>query len=85
MKMKNLKNFKRKFKIKSIKTKLVIYFSVLILLSSISLEMISTQNINIALTKEAEKSLVSLAAEGARVTESRSETQEQCLKTIRQN
>ncbi len=80
--MKSLKNFKWKFKIKSIKTKLVIYFSVLILLSSILLEMISTQNINIALTKEAEKSLVSLAAEGARVTESRSETQEQCLKTI---
>jgi methyl-accepting chemotaxis protein len=80
--MKRIKSFKWKFNLKSIKTKLVVYFSILILLSSISLGIITLKETDDSLTKEAEKSLISLATEGARVTESRTETQEQGLKTL---
>lgn len=67
---------------KSIKTKLVIYFSILILLSSITLGIVFLGAAGSTLTKEAEKSLTSLAVEGARVTESRIETQKRTLEMI---
>lgn len=67
---------------KSIKTKLVIYFSILILISSISIGFISIQRASVSLTEEAEKSLSLLTAEGARLTQSRIETQKQALEMI---
>lgn len=69
----------KRVKIKSIKTRLIIYFSILILLSSISLGLISLQKSRKTLTKESEKSLTSLAFEASRLTESRIETQKQAL------
>lgn len=67
---------------KSIKTKLIIYFSALILLSSIALGAISIIYSSITLTGEAEKTLIALTAEGARVTDSRIETQMRTLEAI---
>ncbi|WHH61703.1 methyl-accepting chemotaxis protein [Petroclostridium sp. X23] len=67
---------------KSIKTKLIIYFSVLILLSSIAIGSISLLRANAALTKEAEKTLASLSFEAARLTESRIQTQRRTLEMI---
>lgn len=67
---------------KSIKTKLVVYFSILILLSSITLGFISIQRASNSLTKEAEKSLGSLAFEAARLTKSRIETQKMSLEML---
>ncbi len=67
---------------KSIKTKLIIYFSILILLSSIVIGCISMIYSSTTLTKEAEKSLMSLSVEGSRVTESRIETQIRTLEII---
>lgn len=67
---------------KSLKTKLVIYFSILILLSSISLGLISIQRASITITKEAEKALGSQAFEAAKLTQSRIETQKMTLEMI---
>lgn len=67
---------------KSIKTKLIVYFSVLILLSSSILGIFLLNRARVALTNEVEKSLIALAEEGARVTESRIETQKTLLETI---
>lgn len=60
---------------KSIKTKLVISFSLLVLLSSLALGMVSLMRASDALTEEAEKALASLAFEAGRITDSRLETQ----------
>ena len=68
--------------LKSIKTKLIICFSTIILLSSIILGLTSIIISSTAFTEEAEKSLVQLSMEGARVTESRIETQIKSLETI---
>lgn len=67
---------------KSIKTKLVIYFSILILLSSITLGLVSLEMASASLTKESEKALSSLAFDAARLTESRVEIQEKALEMI---
>jgi len=73
---------KKRFKIRGIKTKLVLYFSILILLSSITLGYISIQKSSGYITKEAEKSLALLATEVAKITESRVGTQKQTLETL---
>lgn len=67
---------------KSIKSKLVVYFSVLILLISASFGIISLVIISRTVTENAEASLVLLAEEGAKLTESRIETGIQSLETI---
>ena len=67
---------------KSIKTKLVISFTILILISSAALGFIGIELATRSLTTEAEKSLELLAYEGARLTESRIETQKQTIKMI---
>ena len=67
---------------KSIKTKLIIYFSVLILLSSVILGaslLIQSSN---ALEGDAEGALESLTIEASNLTEARVETQKQALEII---
>ncbi len=70
---------------KSIKTKLIINFSVLILLSSLLLGIIALSNSAKALTKEAEKSLSSLAIEDSKLTESRLNIQKRTLEMLALN
>lgn len=67
---------------KSIKTKLVIYFSILILLSATTIGFISMRNASDAIVEEAEHALETLSYESARVTESRIQTQKQTLLVI---
>lgn len=67
---------------KSIKTKIIVYFSVIILLSSLALGLTAMQRAGASLTSEAEKALAALAFEAARLTESRVETQERTLEMI---
>ncbi|AFM02168.1 methyl-accepting chemotaxis protein [Desulfitobacterium dehalogenans ATCC 51507] len=68
--------------LKSIRTKLVIYFSILVLLSSLALGYLSLSRASDALTAEAEKALTSLADDAARLTESRLEIQKKTLEMI---
>ncbi|SCG83979.1 methyl-accepting chemotaxis protein [Proteiniborus sp. DW1] len=72
----------RKINFRSIKTKLVIIFSILILFSSIVIGMTSMVFSGTTLTKEAEKSLLALAVEGSKVTDSRIQTQLKALETL---
>jgi methyl-accepting chemotaxis protein len=67
---------------KSIKTKLVVYFSILILVSSITLGAISIQRSGAALTSTAEEALSSIAIDAAKLTKSRVETQKKALEMI---
>lgn len=67
---------------KSIKTKLITYFSILILLSSFLVGIVSVYRAGQSLTKEAEKSLEALSFEAARLTNSRIETQKKILEMI---
>ncbi|MDF2531207.1 MAG: chemotaxis protein [Clostridia bacterium] len=67
---------------KSIRTKLVIYFSMLILLSSITLGAVSLQRASETATNEAEHSLALLAVDAAKLTQSRLETQKKALEMI---
>mgnify|MGYP000856877117 CR=1 FL=1 len=67
---------------KSIKTKLIVYFSILMILSSVVLGLFSIQRASESLTAEAEKALRALAFEAARLTESRIDTQEKTLEMI---
>jgi len=67
---------------KSIKTKLIIWFSILILISSSAIGIISILlGIN-TVTEEAKKSLVALSKEAANTTYSRMEKETQVLETI---
>lgn len=59
---------------KSLKTKLVVAFSLLILIITVLIGCISINNSYTSLKVEAQKSLKMLASEGAKVTESRMET-----------
>lgn len=68
--------------IKSIKVKLVVYFSILILVSSIANGLTSLQSASTSLIEAAEKSVALAAFEAARLTESRIETQEKTLEMI---
>ncbi|OIJ22388.1 methyl-accepting chemotaxis protein [Anaerobacillus alkalidiazotrophicus] len=67
---------------KSIKTKLVVSFSILILIISILIGGISLLSASNAIEHEAEAGLLAIATEGARLTESRVETQKQALQLI---
>jgi len=70
---------------KSIKTKLIISFSLLILLSSVILGVISLVNSSDSVTNEAEKSLSSLAKEDSKLTASRLEIQKRTLQMLALN
>ena len=67
---------------KSIKTKLIIYFSIIMLLSSTILGIISLINANTILKEEAEQNLLALTNEGAKTTQSRIEVQKETLQII---
>ncbi len=68
--------------LKSIRTQLVIYFSILVLLSSLALGYLSLAKASNALTAEAEEALGTLAADSAKLTESRLETQKKTLEML---
>lgn len=70
---------------KSIKTKLIVYFAVLILMVSGVFAFVSVKTAGDAVTKEAEMALRLLAQEGARLTESRVETRMQTLEMLARN
>lgn len=70
---------------KSIKYKLIAYFSILVLLSSITVGALSIWTSSKTVTGEAEHALAALAFEGARLTESRIEIQKQILQTMALN
>lgn len=76
-----MKKIKFEFK-KSIKTRLILSFSALVLLSSIVLSIISLQVANYIITQEAKNSLTTMSYDAARLEESRLETQRRSLKTI---
>lgn len=67
---------------KSIRTKLVIYFSILILCSSIILGIISVQQASASVKLEVEKSLALLVSDASKLTQSRVETQIKALEMI---
>ena len=69
-------------KSKSIKRKLVTYFSILILLSSIVLGAVSLQRSTSFLIGEAERSLETISYEAAKTTSARLETQATVLQMI---
>lgn len=82
MKKIKIKNVFNSNHTRSIRAKLIMYFSVLILISSIATGLISMGTASNALTKESEASLSSLAAEGAKLTQSRNEFQKRTLEMI---
>ena len=67
---------------KSIKTKLVVYFSILILLSSLALGFVTIQGAIKALTEQTEGSLKLAAYEGARLIETRVQAEQAALEAI---
>ncbi|MDF2593117.1 MAG: chemotaxis protein [Clostridia bacterium] len=67
---------------KSIKARLVIYFSILILVASIALGGIAIERASAAVTDKAEKTLISMAADAGKLTQSRVETQKKTLEMI---
>lgn len=67
---------------KSIKLKLTVYFSILILLALTTIGVFAIKRGSEIITKEAEKALALLATEGVKVTESRIETQMKILEMI---
>lgn len=67
---------------KSIKSALIVYFSIIILVSSLALGYISLTNSRKSLTKVSEQSLLSLAEESAKLTASRLETQIRTLQML---
>lgn len=69
-------------KLGSIKLKLVLFFSILILSSSTIIGLISLEQARSSLREEAEKSLVILADDAAKLTDSRTKIQVEVLKMI---
>jgi len=69
----------KKIKMESIKSKLIFNFIALILISSILISITALSSSKNALTTESEKSLLSLAREGSKLTVSRMETQKSTL------
>lgn len=67
---------------KSIKSKLVVYFSMLILLLSLAIGYVSIQRARTTLTKESEKNLVALSYEGAKLIKSNIDVQKRTLEMI---
>lgn len=72
----------RKLKFKSIKTKLIVFFSILILLSSLSVGFLGTYISSAIVKDEARKSLLSLATEEAKLVSSRLETERSTLESL---
>lgn len=72
----------KKFKMRSIKLKLIIYFIFLILASTVTLGIITFNRTTSIVTEQAENSLALLSKEASRLTESRIETQQKILDTI---
>lgn len=72
----------KKFNIRGIKTKLILYFTILILASSITLGFISIQKSSAIITQQSETSLELLAHDASKLTESRVETQQKTLDMI---
>lgn len=80
LKLKKLKP--RKLNFTSIRIKLIIYFSVLILLSSIAIGFISLQRASTSLIAEVKKSLGTISYEAAKTTSARLEAQSNALEII---
>ena len=78
MKKFNIKDFN----IKSIKTKLIVSFSILILLSTIGIGFVSIQQASKAITREAETALALVADDAAKLTESRINLQKRTIQMI---
>lgn len=78
--MKKAKN--KGFNIKSIKTKLIVSFSLLILLSTVGIGFISIQQASKAISKEAELALIMAAEDAAELTESRINIQKKTIEMI---
>jgi len=72
----------KKLRIRGIKGKLIINFSILIILSSIALGYISIQKSTEVITKEAEETLATLTIEASRLAQSRTEIQKRTLEMI---
>lgn len=72
----------KRINFRSIKTKLILFFTALIFLSSITIGLVSSQFATEALTDELEETLTRQAMEGAKLTQSRIETQMKTLTTI---
>ena len=66
---------------KSIKTKLIIWFSILILVSTTAIGLISILLAVNTVTEEAQKSLITLSKEAVNTTYSRMEKESQILET----
>lgn len=67
---------------KSIKMKLVVYFSLLILLSSVALGVVSINRANQIVTREAEKALTTFANDGAVIVHKQMEIQRRTLEVL---
>lgn len=67
---------------KSIKTRLIIYFSLLILLTSALLGITSIQSSGKSITREGEKALLSLSEEDSKLTQSRIDVQKRTLEML---
>ncbi|ROR31568.1 methyl-accepting chemotaxis sensory transducer with Cache sensor [Mobilisporobacter senegalensis] len=67
---------------KSIKLKLIFNFSILIVLSTVTIGVAATVIASNSLTKEAKSALTTMANQGATVTESRMNTQKRTLETL---
>ncbi len=72
----------KKIKLGSIKLKLILFFSILTLLSSLAIGLVSINRTREALTTEAEKSIIMLAEDAAKLSNSRIKIQEEVLKII---
>ena len=70
------------FKIRSIKFKLIIYFTILILAATVVLGLITLNRASDIITKEAENALLLLAEDSSKLTESRVEVQQKILDMI---
>lgn len=70
---------------KSIKTKLVIIFSVLVLVSNFGVGLAALDKADKTLREEAEKSLATMAEDTSKLTESRIQTQQRTLEIIAMN
>ncbi|HCX63373.1 MAG TPA: methyl-accepting chemotaxis protein, partial [Clostridiales bacterium] len=70
------------FKIRSIKFKLIIYFTILILAATVVLGIITLSRASDIITKEAENALLLLAEDSSKLTESRVEVQQKTLDMI---
>ncbi|WP_312811558.1 methyl-accepting chemotaxis protein [Sedimentibacter sp.] len=70
------------FKIRSIKFKLIIYFTILILAATVVLGLITLNRSSDIITKEAENALLLLAEDSSKLTESRVEVQQKTLDMI---